>query len=273
MKISIIGCGWLGLPLGAALVASGHQVVGSTTRAEKLPDVQAAGIEAHILRLDAEGPQGDLAPLLQAETLIVNVPPGGRKAKTVPPYAQKLRPVWQALPKSPVKHILFVSSTSVLGGEGIITESDVPKPERASAKALLDVEQELAQLPVAQTILRLSGLVGGTRHPGRFLAGRKQLAGGQQAVNLIHRDDVIGIIEAILDQQAWGLTLHAASAVHPTREAYYTAAAKALWLEPPTFDPADQHPGRIIDSSLLRQTLGYRFRYDDPADMLAALDV
>lgn len=272
MHISIIGCGWLGLPLGAALLASGHRVVGSTTRTEKLPELAQAGIEGHLLRLSPQGPEGDLQALLQAETLIINIPPGGRKAKEVPPYAAALRPVWDALPQSRVREVLFISSTSVLGGQGIITEQSPPNPLRASAKALWETEQELAGLPIRQTILRLSGLVGGTRHPGRFLAGRQNLSGGRQPVNLIHRKDVIGIIMAILEQGAWGLTLHAAALEHPSRETYYVAAAKALGLEPPGFDPTDTDSGRLIDSSLLRDTLGYVFQLDKPMDMLKNLE-
>jgi UDP-glucose 6-dehydrogenase len=39
MKISIVGCGWLGLPLGEKLAKSGHQVFGSTTSVEKIATI------------------------------------------------------------------------------------------------------------------------------------------------------------------------------------------------------------------------------------------
>ena len=45
-SIAILGCGWLGLPLGKYLVEQGYRVAGSTTRAEKLSTIQAMGMEA-----------------------------------------------------------------------------------------------------------------------------------------------------------------------------------------------------------------------------------
>ena len=40
-EISIMGCGWLGLPLAAQLVKAGYNVKGSTTTPEKLEVLQA----------------------------------------------------------------------------------------------------------------------------------------------------------------------------------------------------------------------------------------
>ena len=45
-SVSIIGCGWLGLPLAEFLVQQGFHVRGSTTRAEKLKPLEEKGIEA-----------------------------------------------------------------------------------------------------------------------------------------------------------------------------------------------------------------------------------
>jgi UDP-glucose 6-dehydrogenase len=50
MKISIVGCGWLGLPLGAKLVKNGHRVFGSTTSEEKIEEIKAAGIAPYLLK-------------------------------------------------------------------------------------------------------------------------------------------------------------------------------------------------------------------------------
>ena len=44
MKISILGCGWLGFPLAKSLVEKGFSVKGSTTSENKLSILSTAGI-------------------------------------------------------------------------------------------------------------------------------------------------------------------------------------------------------------------------------------
>lgn len=41
-KISVLGCGWLGLPLSKKLIESGFVVKGSTTSSEKLSQLEDA---------------------------------------------------------------------------------------------------------------------------------------------------------------------------------------------------------------------------------------
>lgn len=49
---SIIGCGWLGLPLAERLVAEGYTVKGSTTSVDKLSLLRQKGIDAYLLQLN-----------------------------------------------------------------------------------------------------------------------------------------------------------------------------------------------------------------------------
>ena len=53
MKVSILGCGWLGFPLAKQLVALGCQVSGSTTSAEKISILAEADIKPFLLSLPA----------------------------------------------------------------------------------------------------------------------------------------------------------------------------------------------------------------------------
>ena len=55
-------------------------------------------------------------------------------------------------------------------------------------------------------ILRLAGLVGPGRHPGRFFAG-KSAPDGQHGVNLVHLEDVIGAIELLLQAPKGGTSI------------------------------------------------------------------
>jgi len=79
-------------------------------------------------------------------------------------------------------------------------------------------------------------LYGGSRNPVRFLAGRKDLNNGTAPVNLIHREDCIGILKAIIGQDAFGYIFNAVIPQHPSKKEYYTKQAVTLGLEPPTYN-------------------------------------
>src|SRR5690606_34435708 len=80
MNISILGCGWLGLPLAKNLLEQGHVVKGSTTTREKMSHLTAAGITPYQIKRYEDGVQGDLSSfLLDTELLIIDIPPGLRK--------------------------------------------------------------------------------------------------------------------------------------------------------------------------------------------------
>ncbi|GAB2939920.1 SDR family oxidoreductase [Hymenobacter coalescens] len=269
VSIAVLGCGWLGLPLARALAAAGHAVAGSTTTPDKLPALAAAGLTPHLLRLDPATTPAEVAPLLHgADVLIINVPPS-RAAADRAAYAAALQPVAEALAASAVRRVVFVSSTGVYPDEPrIMHEADA----LASAEAenhLLQAEWLFAQpdQPWQTTVLRLGGLMGPGRAPGRFLAGRTDLPQPTAPVNMLHLDDAVGVVRAVLDQEVWGLTLNVCSPQHPSRQAFYTAAAALLGLPAPQF-AADARGGKLISTDQVQATVNYRFRYTDPATAL-----
>ncbi|TYZ14550.1 NAD(P)H-binding protein [Hymenobacter lutimineralis] len=266
--LAVLGCGWLGLPLAQALVAAGYAVRGSTTSPDKLPTLAAAGIQPTLLQLTPELSDDDpaLAALLSGtETLVLNVPP---RASSGIPYLAVLRPVAAAVQRHGVRQVLFVSSTGVYPDVNQpLTEADALASAEATSP-LLQAEYLFATLPgVRATVVRMAGLIGPGRPPGRFLAGRQAVAQGSAPVNLIHLTDCVGTLLSILQQQLWGFTLNASAAQHPLRREFYPVAARFLGLEPPTFLP-EEAGGKTIDSTQLRQLTGYSFQHDD---LLAAL--
>ena len=48
-KISILGCGWLGLPLAKALIGNGFSVKGFTTSVDKITLLENAGITTFLI--------------------------------------------------------------------------------------------------------------------------------------------------------------------------------------------------------------------------------
>ena len=56
-EISILGCGWLGLPLGEHLVREGQAVRGSTTTPARLSELAARDIEPFRIDLGEATPE------------------------------------------------------------------------------------------------------------------------------------------------------------------------------------------------------------------------
>ncbi|MCB9082451.1 MAG: SDR family oxidoreductase [Lewinellaceae bacterium] len=269
--ISILGAGWLGLPLGRELTEAGYFVKGSTTRTEKLPELTAAGIEGFLLRLEEDLPaklSADWQAFLASEVLIITLPPGRRDAEMIIHYPRRIAAILEAARQAgQVKKILFTSSTSVYGeANGWVSEKTIPLPNTDSGKALLIAEQGLReQAKIEVTILRLAGLVGPGRPAGRFLAGRQDLPHGQQRVNMVHQDDCIGVIQAVIEQDAWRETFNVCADEHPTKASYYPHRAQLEGFEVPSFAHDEvQAEGKIVDNTYVKRKLTYTFRHPDP---------
>ncbi|SDK26153.1 Nucleoside-diphosphate-sugar epimerase [Ferrimonas sediminum] len=258
-SIFVAGGGWLGAPLAAHLVQRGHRVVATARRPEALGELTALGAIARPLELDGSEVNAEL--LSGIDVLVVCVPPG-RGEQTLP-FWQRLQPLLSAARAAGVQQALFTSATSVYGGQiGWVDEaSDTDDSSRA--RIMLQAEQLFQkQFAGRATVLRLSGLVGGVRHPGRFLAGKKQVAGGLDPVNLVHRHDVIAAICAVIDQQAWGKIYNLASPHHPNRADYYRFCARVLGLQEPEFVLGQDKP-RWCNGGRICRELNWQYRYDD----------
>ncbi len=234
MRISILGCGWLGLPLAQVLLEQGHSVKGSTTREEKLPLLEQHSIAPYLIRFSPDINDNYQADFFDSEVLIVNVPPKRSEAAT-DEYPRQIASLLKAIGSTSVRKLLFISSTSVYPNiNRKVRESDTSQDVKASGRALLQTEQMVReQSGVKTTILRFCGLFGPDRNPGRFLAGKTLESSGQVPVNMIHLDDCIAIIQRILDQDVWGETFNACADQHPAKEDFYGVAAQQLDFKPP----------------------------------------
>lgn len=260
-QISILGCGWLGLPLAEHLIQKGFSIKGSTTSPNRIGELESKEIEAFIIELSTDELSGDYQTFLQnSQTLIVDIPPKLR-GEHPESFVDKMKYfVQNAIVNSAIENVLFISSTSVYGDEAImITEETIEQPETLSGKELLETEHFLQQQTnFKTTILRFGGLIGGSRNPAKSLSGKTNIATPNAPINLIHQDDCIGIITAIIKQGFWGEKVNASTPFHPTRKEYYTAKAKQLGLSLPEFEENDAS-GKVIDSSKLIKELGYSF--------------
>jgi nucleoside-diphosphate-sugar epimerase len=264
-RISILGCGWLGLPLAARFIQEGYRVKGSTTSVAKVQLLADMGINPCLIDLKDSPSQQELAAFTDTDVLIISFPPGLR-AGNGDAYLQQIRHLAQALQQGATPNILFVSSTAVYPDlNRVVTEADDDLIDK-TGNVLWEAESLLSALPgKAFTTVRLAGLAGANRHPGRFLAGKTNLSNPRGPVNLVHQADAVEILFQVVRQQKWQERFNACSDEHPSREDYYTAAAGSLDLPPPHFaapTPLDSY--KIISNAKVRQVLNYVFQYPDP---------
>lgn len=266
-KVAIVGLGWLGMPLALALTARGWQVTGSKTTQDGVEAARMCGIDSYPLRLepqlvcDAE----DLDALMNVDALVITLP-ARRSGEGEDFYRQAVQEIVDTALAHHIPRIIFTSSTSVYGNaQGTIKESSPRDPVTSSGKVLKELEDWLHHLPgTSVDILRLAGLVGPGRHPGRFFAG-KSAPDGQHGVNLVHLEDVISAITLLLQAPKGGHIYNICAPLHPAREIFYPQMARELGLETPVFSQhAGSGTGKLIDGNRICHELGFEYQHPDP---------
>jgi len=272
-KISILGCGWLGLPLAKSLLSKDYEVKGSTTSESKLEILENAGILPFQIQLEANQIIGNMEDFLkETDVLVIDIPPGLRREVSTSnemTFVNKIKNLIPFIEKSGIQKVVFVSSTSVYGDSFPIveiTEETKPNPDTESGKQLVIAETLLQSNPhFKTTVICFGGLLGDDRHPIKFLAGRTNVENPDAPVNMIQREDCIGVIEKALDfarddNWEWNQTFNAVAPQHPTRKAYYHKKAENLNLPLPIFAENLESKGKIISSKKVETILGYSFQ-------------
>ena len=272
-KIAILGCGWLGLSLAKSLLSKGYEVKGSTTSESKLDVLKNAGISPFQIQLESHQIIGTIEDFLkETNVLVIDIPPGLRREFSTSlemTFVNKVKILIPFIEKSGIQKVIFVSSTSVYG-DGFpiveITEETQPNPDTENGKQLVIAETLLqSNSHFKTTVIRFGGLLSDDRHPVKFLAGRTNVENPDAPVNMIEREDCIGIIEKILkqvqhDNWEWNQTFNAVAPQHPTRKAYYHKKAEIFNLPLPTFAEDSESKGKIISSKKVETILGYSFQ-------------
>jgi nucleoside-diphosphate-sugar epimerase len=272
LRISLLGCGWLGYPLALNLIARGFELKGSTTSAEKLPIFQAAGIEPYLIQFDSLNQTPDLSEFLKSDILIISIPPGRRNIDGLANYRKMAQLLRKQLETSPVSKVIFISSTSVYPESNtILNEFSEIAPETESGLVLAETEALLSELNRQVILLRLSGLIGPNRMPGRFFAGQNNVPNGLAPVNMIHLDDAVSLINCLIDSvTAEGVYL-GCSPSHPTKEEFYSLAAKVEHLIPPVFIP-EIIKWKTISSERTIHELNFKYKYHSLMDWLEKIE-
>lgn len=248
---TIIGLGWLGLPLAKTLQQNGWQVKGTKRT------VSDCGLECLPFELSTFD-EKTLSNLLDCNALIITIPPS---RDTLEHYISGIKRLVSTAILHNVQHIIYTSSTALLPTKsGVFDEQS----ETDKTNPLAELEAWLLTQPIHIDLLRLAGLVGRKRHPVYYLAGKQDISGANQPVNLVHLEDCIQAIRLLLERPNGQRCFHLVAPIHPTRQAFYTDIAKQYGLPDLHFSADNEPLDRIISGEKICRELGFEYRYPDP---------
>ena len=276
MRVLIVGCGYVGLPLGAELVRLGHEVYGARRSAGSEAERAATGIKP--LVADISRPE-DLeklpAPFDWVVNTISSTKGGVEEYRQV--YLDGTRHLIEWLSAAPPKRFVYTSSTSVYGQTdgSIIKETSPAEPASETSRILVETEKILltaaAERKFPAVILRVAGIYGPER--GRlfqqYLRNEARIAGkGERFMNMIHRDDLVGILIAALRSGRPGEIYNAVDDQPVAQIHFFRWLSETLgkWMPPqvPEAENAQSKRGltnKRVSNRKLKMELGYQFKY------------
>lgn len=277
MRVLIVGCGYVGLPLGAELARQGHEVFGlrrSDAAATELKRLGIAPLQADITQPDS------LNKLPRDFDWVVNCSAsgGGDAADYQRVYLEGNRNLLAWLADAPPKKFVYTSSTSVYAQNdgSMVTELSATEPDAPTARVLVETEkllQAAAKKNFPAVVLRVAGIYGPARGHSfkQFLRGEARIEGdGARFLNMIHRDDLIGIIIAALRDGRPGEIYNAADNEPVSQLNFYEWLAAELQKPLPPRVMADAEiwrkrgvTNKCVSNAKLRAELKYEFKFPD----------
>ena len=116
MTVSIVGCGWLGLPLAEYLIDQNIKVKGSTTTPAKLKLLEAKGIQPFLLDLNSissdkskQVEDKNISELFTTDILYINIPPNRRNPNILLDYPAWISFLAKKCEAFKIKKVIFVS--------------------------------------------------------------------------------------------------------------------------------------------------------------------
>jgi nucleoside-diphosphate-sugar epimerase len=268
MKIVIVGCGWLGQQLAAVLSSAGHQVYATRRSAAALADLPAS---VKGIALDLNQPvvaDAALNSIFHAAVVICAIAPGRQQPGNN--YIQSLQQLSAVMQQAGSRAVLHCSSSGIYQGlDGDADETADLQLQHPRVQLLAGGEQALQQFGCCIT-LRLAGLMGPGRQPGRFVAG-KTLPDPEAPVNMLHSADISAAVQSILALPVFGPAVYnLCCPVAVSRRVFYQQAT-ALAGSKVEFALHTGAQRRVNPQRFIAQ-YGFHYRYQSVCDALAGCD-
>lgn len=252
--VLLVGCGDLGTAIGLRLAERGHDVRALRRNADKVP----APLRGLSVDLTSEVPTLDD---LQAQFLVVALTARPRtEASYRATYVDGMRRALDALAAAgpPPERAVLVSSTAVHANRDLPPledETTAPRPNDGPGRMLLAAEELFIERLPSCTVLRLSGLYGGssTRLLDQVREGR--IDDPHRWTNRIHREDAAAAVVHLLTRPEPPERLYLGTDDEPAQlgdvAAYIAGQLEAP--SPPEADPEQGH-GKRLSNARLRAT-------------------
>jgi nucleoside-diphosphate-sugar epimerase len=275
-RVLIVGCGYVGLPLGQELVRRGHEVFGLRRSLEAAGTLQAAGIQplaGDITRLE------ELARLPGPFDWVVNCAAPGESgaAGYREVYLTGTRHLLEWLAAQMPGKYVYSSSTGVYGQDdgSLVKESSPTAPASETGQILVETERLLFEAAregrFPAVILRVAGIYGPdrTHYLNLFLKNEARLEGdGRRLLNMVHRDDVVGCLVAALESGRAGEVYNAVDDEPVPQVHFFRWLSETLGKWMPPSQPEEVGvavPRRVtnkrVSNRKLKMELGYQFKY------------
>lgn len=263
-SVSILGAGWLGDSLATYLAENGYAIHLSTASAKRYEKLKMRYLDK-VFRIEIEAQKviGDWERFLDAEVLVVNIPPDYSN-----PTQEQFAALLPLIANSSIQQVVFVSSTSVYPNlNRVVTEDEgVENKEHLLYKSERAFQQTEG---FTTTVLRFAGLIGGKRHPGRFFQRSGIIKQGNTPVNLLHRVDCLECIHQIITKDYWGKVVNACADEHPLKKDFYPKAAVSIGLPAPMVEESSPVAYKIISNKKIKEEVGILFK---EADLMTLLE-
>src|SRR5258706_14955681 len=278
VRVLIVGCGYVGLAVGERLAEAGHQVFGLRRNEAVQGELESCGIVPVTADITQPVQLQELPGSFEWIVNTVSSSKGGvDEYRAV--YLQGTRNLieWLLQASIKIKKYIHTGSTSVYAQTDgqIVDEESSTAPASETGKILLETEGLLLGSANRESfpavILRAAGIYGPTRGHlfQQFLRGEAAIsADGRRFINMVHRDDLAGMIVASLERGRPGELYNAADDAPVTEIDFFTWLSQELHRPLPPIKSEAAQTGRKrpttsrrVSNSKLKRELAYTLRY------------
>ncbi len=263
VKAAIIGCGYVGKEVARLWQQQGLTVTATTTRSERVEELQTVADRVQVLRGTDPGALQDCLMDQQVVLVCVGSKRGANYEET---YLGTAKTLAEVLPNTSVQQLIYTSTYSVYGQHhgAVVTEKTSVQPATANGEVIAETERTLLGLAGLKVcLLRLGGIYG----PGRTLAriysraaGQTRPGSGGEWANWVHRSDIVRAIEFARSHSLSGIYNLVQDEI-PTVKDLIDAVCDRNNLAPVQWDPSQPsvRPYNARVSNAKIKAVGYRF--------------